>query len=386
MSSTQGKFESHHPSGSSGKPTLAFLANDKNASEILQAVVTMSPLPMVLTDPQRPDDPLVFVNAAFTALTGYGEEEIIGTNCRFLQGIDTDPAAVQQLSMAVRSQTRTQVELYNYRKDGSAFWNSMFIGPVYDRDGELIYHFGSQIDATSRREADEARARAQRMDTLGSMAAGIAHEFNNLMTIVTGNLDGILSEQLTTRQTERLGRIEWASRAAGRLTQQMLSFAGGHDSVEAVVDLNEVVMNFDKLLTQLASSKARVELVLCSEKLPARLDVGQLELALINLVRNASDASPLGGRILVTTRLIIVDGKEVAELAVADNGSGMPPDIARRATEAFFTTKAPGKGTGLGLSMVTGFCQASGGSMAIETVHGTGTIIHMLFPVYATEA
>jgi PAS domain S-box-containing protein len=385
MSSPSGVLEPDSSRYSIEKSVPAFLSKQTNAGDILQAIVTMSPLAMVLTDPSQPDDPIVFLNEAFTALTGYLQDEAIGRNCRFLQGPDTDPRAIQRLSDAVRSNARTQVELYNYRKDGSAFWNSMFVGPVYDRDGKLLYHFGSQLDATSRHDADEANARAQRMDTLGSMAAGIAHEFNNLMTVVLGNLEGILSEALTARQKERLGRIEWASTAAGRLTQQMLSFAGRHDTVEAVVDLNEVVANFDRLLTQLASSKARVEVALHAETLLARLDVSQLELALINLVRNASDASPSGGRILVTTRSIIVDGQPTAELAVTDNGTGMPPEIAKRASEAFFTTKEHGKGTGLGLSMVTGFCQASGGSMVIETAQGAGTTIRMLFPACSAE-
>ncbi len=359
---------------------LVLFADERDAGDILRAVVTMSPLPMVLTDPNQPDSPVVFLNQAFTALTGYTEDEVLGTNCRFLQGPDTDPASIQVLADAVRHNLHTQVELWNYRKDGSPFWNSMFIGPVCDRNGKLLYHFGSQVDATSRREADEAKARAQRMDTLGSMAAGIAHEFNNLMTVVAGNVEAVAAEPLTVRQTERLGRIEWASRAAGRLTQQMLSFAGRQSLVDGVVDLNQVVGDFDRLLTQIASSKARVEVRLHGKPLLARVDVGQLELALINLVRNASDASPSGGLIIVATAETVVDGKAAVEVAVADNGTGMSTEIAARATEAFFTTKGHGKGTGLGLSMVTGFCQAAGGTMVLETGEGEGTTIRMRLP------
>jgi PAS domain S-box-containing protein len=365
----------------SAVPPSVFLGSERDASDILRAVVTMSPLPMVLTDPSQPDDPVVFLNQAFTALTGYSEDDVLGTNCRFLQGPETDPASIQILAKAVQDNTRTQVELWNYRKDGSAFWNSMFVGPVYDRDGKLLYRFGSQVDATSRREVDEARARAQRMDTLGSMAAGIAHEFNNLMTVVAGNVEGVAAETLTARQAERLGRIEWAARAAGRLTQQMLSFAGRQGLHDGVVDLNQVVGNFDRLLTQIASSKAKVEVRLHHEPLFARIDAGELELALINLVRNASDASPSGGLIIVQTCLIDHEGKPIVEVAVSDSGTGMSPEIAARATEAFFTTKGHGKGTGLGLSMVMGFCQAAGGTMLFETVEGEGTTIRMRLPV-----
>ena len=195
------------------------------ASDILRAVVSISPLSMVLVDPNQPDFPVVFCNRAFCRLTGYSEQETLGRNCRFLQGSETDPAATRALSDALAVQQEAQVDLWNYRKDGSRFWNSMFVGPVFDHDGRLLYYFGSQIDATARREVDEARARVQRMDTLGSMAAGIAHEVNNLMTVVVGSVGRLRSDAVDAKQTERIDRIEWAAHETGKLTQQMLSFA-----------------------------------------------------------------------------------------------------------------------------------------------------------------
>ena len=365
-------------SSAAGKSVPGFEAGRKT-KDILQAIVHMSPLPMVLTDPHKADDPLVYANRAFLRLTGYPEEEVLGRNCRFLQGEATDPAAILVLSNAVHDNTEAQVDLWNYRKDGTAFWNTMFIGPVFDREGNLLFHFGSQIDSTARRETEEARARAQRLDTLGSMAALIAHEFNNLMTVVVGNIEAVALDPLSARQAERLGRVGWAARAAGRLTQQMLSFAGRQSLQAELIDLNEVVKDFDRLLAQVAAH-ASFEVILCDMPLPTRLDVGQLELALINLVRNAADASPNGGHVTVTTRAVSGSNPAAFEIAVSDQGTGMPPDIAAHATEPFFTTKESGKGTGLGLSMVAGFCQQSGGTMQIETEPGKGTTIRLVFP------
>lgn len=351
-----------------------------NVRGILRSVMNISPLPMVLTDPHQPDYPLVFCNRAFTALTGFSEEEAVGRNCRFLQGAETDPAATRILRDAIVAGGKAQVDLWNYRKDGSRFWNSMYVGPVFGRDGRLLYYFGSQTDASARREGDEALSRAQRMDTLGSIAAGVAHEVNNLMTVIVGSAAQVIAVTHEPKQLERLERINWAARETGKLTQQMLSYAGKQNLSSEAVDLNEILRQCDRLLVQIAAAGRRVEVVSDARALMARVDVGQLQLALINLVRNASDATAEGGRIVVATGSGTEDGVVTAEIFVHDEGSGMPSEIAARATDPFFTTKTPGKGTGLGLSVVSGFCHQSGGSMVIETAPGKGTKVRLLFP------
>ena len=364
---------------------LALTRTAADDVDIFHAAVQLSPIPMVLVDPHRPDQPIIFCNRAFCLLTGYEEHEALGRNCRFLQGKLSDPVGMTQLRDAIAARVDVQVEIWNYRKDGSAFWNSMFIGPVFDPSGTLLFFLGSQIDATARRDAEEASRRAARMDTLGSMAAGIAHEFANLMTVAMGSIESVAREPLTQRQSERLEQAAWATRGAGRLTQQMLSFAQ-RQSVEAdLVDLNGVIGNIDRVLTQLAGPGMDFEIALADEPLPASIDVGQLELALINLVRNAADASGGRGRICISTR----DAGPRAddrpdrgwvEVAVADRGSGMPAELLTRVTEPFFTTKAKGKGTGLGLSMVQGFVQQAGGTLRIASTEGQGTTIRLMFP------
>ena len=145
------------------------------------AALQMTRMPMIITDPRQQDNPIVFANKAFLDLTGYEEEEIFGRNCRFLQGPDTDPSDVRELREAVATREAISLELLNYRRDGSPFWNAVFIAPVYDEDGELIYFFASQLDVTRRRASEQAFRQAQKMEAIGQLTAGLAHDFNNLL-------------------------------------------------------------------------------------------------------------------------------------------------------------------------------------------------------------
>ncbi|WP_295936121.1 PAS domain-containing protein, partial [uncultured Xanthomonas sp.] len=133
-------------------------------SDIFFAAVQTTRMPMIVTDPRQPDNPIIFVNRAFLEMTGYGREELIGNNCRFLQGPDTDRETVRSVRDAIKSHDEVAVEILNYRKDGSSFWNALYISPVYDDRGELVYFFGSQLDVSRRRDA--AGELAQRLHLL----------------------------------------------------------------------------------------------------------------------------------------------------------------------------------------------------------------------------
>lgn len=157
------------------------------------AAVRMSPVPMCLSDPSHPDNPLVFVNRAFEDLTGYPQEELLGRNCRFLQEPETDRAVVAEVKRSIAARVDVSVELYNYRKDGSGFWNALYLSPVLSDAGDLLYFFASQLDVTKRREAEAMLRRSQRPDALGSMVIAIAHELNTLMATVMDSLEQALA-------------------------------------------------------------------------------------------------------------------------------------------------------------------------------------------------
>ncbi len=364
----------HH---STGGRNIIGAAAAQAGSDIFFAAVQMSRMPMCLTDPRLLDEPIVFCNQAFEELTGYGQAEIVGFNCRFLQGEKTDPAMVAEIRRALDAREDVHIELLNYRRDGSSFWNALFISPVFDTAGDLVYHFASQLDVTRRREAEAVMQQSQRLETLGSMASSLAHEFNNLMTIVLANLERLEGEAGAERRARQIERAKWGAQRAARLTDQMLSFARRQFHDDQVQDVGAKLAACDTILAQMAGSGVRVRLDLEPERLLANLDTSQLEMAVLNLVRNAADASVAGGEVVIATRR---RGSEM-EVSVADTGSGMNAETARRATEPFFTTKEVGHGTGLGLSMVKGFVEQSHGRLVLDTREGAGTTVRLLFPL-----
>lgn len=202
---------------------------------------------MTVTDPHLPDNPIVFANRAFLEMTGYSAEEIIGSNCRFLQGPETDPASVQDVRESIANRREFATEVLNYRKDGSSFWNALFISPVFDQHGNLVYFFGSQLDVSRRRDAEDALRQAQKMEALGQLTGGIAHDFNNLLQVMSGHLEVIqmLAASNASGSAERIAlSAEHAATAATKaatLTQQLLAFSRKQKLRGRVVNLNGLV-------------------------------------------------------------------------------------------------------------------------------------------------
>jgi PAS domain S-box-containing protein len=353
--------------------------------------VEMTRMPIVLADPRQHDCPIVFANNAFLDLTGYEEHEIVGRNCRFLQGAGTDRAAVDRLRQATEDRQPIALEILNYRRDGTPFWNAIFMGPVYDTAGEVLYFFASQLDVTRRRESEEQFRQAQKMDSIGQLTAGLAHDFNNLIHIITSSLERIGVRRDDPKAVDRyLAAANAAAERGAKLTQQLLAFARRTRLEPVGADLSALVNGFADLLESAVGSHAHLHLHLQRRLPPAMIDPSHLEMALLNVVVNARDASPNGGAIVVTTRELHLEGDASArrlrpgdyvELSVRDEGSGMPDHVKARATEPFFTTKPKGSGTGLGLAMAHGFAQQSGGRLEIDSAPGQGTTVRMLFPV-----
>lgn len=364
-------------------------------STVFFAALQMTRMPMTLTDPNQPDNPIVFANKAFLDLTGYEESEILGRNCRFLQGAETDRDSVAELRAAIERREAIALELVNYRRDGSSFWNAVFVAPVLGPDGELLYFFASQLDVTRRHASEQAFRQAQKMEAIGQLTAGLAHDFNNLLQVVSGNVD-IVANQVENERHQRL--LTNAARAADRgskLTRQLLAFARKTRLEPKVVELNQLIHDFGDLLDNTVG--AQIRLVTAMERrLPAvQVDPTHLEMAILNVLLNARDAMPRGGTVTIATRLWKLNGDaprlqlpegDYVVLTIRDEGTGMTEEVRRRATEPFFTTKGAERGTGLGLAMVHGFVQQSLGRLEIDSAPGEGTEIRMLFPTSAATA
>ncbi|PZQ76117.1 MAG: hybrid sensor histidine kinase/response regulator [Variovorax paradoxus] len=367
--------------------------------DIFFAAIETTRMPMLVTDPRQSDNPIVFANRAFIAMTGYAREEIVGHNCRFLQGPATDRQTVQAIRQAIEERREISLEILNYRKDGSTFWNALFISPVYNRRDELVFFFASQLDVSRRRDAEEGLAQSQKMEALGQLTGGIAHDFNNLLQVMSGHLDLMgVRARLGKLGAEDLARgiesIRSAVTKASTLTQQLLAFSRKQKLRGRTINLNTLATGMTALVQRTLGEQIQLEFDLAPDLPNSELDTTQVEVALLNVLVNARDAMPEGGRIRIETRAVEAanEGDDsgdlpaglrpgaYAALSVTDTGSGIPPEIIARVMDPFFTTKDEGKGTGLGLSMVYGFAKQSGGTATVSSEPGQGTTVRMFFP------
>lgn len=380
-------------------PHLAGAANhdmSDDSNSIFFAAVKTTRMPMIVTDPNQPDNPIVFANPAFMGMTGYSPEELIGKNCRLLQGPDTDRDTVTELRRAIQQRRETAVEILNYKKNGAAFWNALFMSPVFDSEGNLIYFFGSQLDVTRRRDAEEGLRQAQKMEAVGQLTGGVAHDFNNLLTVIQGFADIVLNNlerdgELDRKKAARsMKAILQASERGATLTQQLLAFSRKQKLQGRVVNIIDMIDDLRPLIERTAGGTVKVDITHQESVCNARIDPTQAELAIMNILLNARDAMPGGGNVTIDVRNRSLDTGDqgfgemepgnYVMVTITDEGTGMSPEVLKRVTEPFFTTKDQGKGTGLGLSMVYGFMKQSGGSLRIYSEEGHGTTVRMLFP------
>lgn len=242
------------------------------------------------------------------------------------------------------------------------------------------------------REAAEERLRqAQKMQAVGQLTGGIAHDFNNLLTPIMGGLEIITSVTAEPRTRSLAANALEAARRGAKLTGQLLAFSRTHRLSTAAVPVNELIENMQELMRHTIGPSVKVRLALDPDCGVALCDANQIENAVLNLAINARDAMPDGGTLTIATaREVVADDGELAAgdyvaIAIADTGTGMPPEVLARATEPFFTTKEVGKGTGLGLAQVYGVAQQFNGTLRIESEVGVGTTIRMLLPAAAAQ-
>jgi PAS domain S-box-containing protein len=331
-------------------------------------------------------------------LIGYGEE-IIGSHYAILHTEEDRELGIPDVMLAEATREgKSTGEGLRVRKDGSRFWAEATIRVVKNERGEAIGFAKIVRDVTERRAAEEALEKtrealsvSQKMETIGQLTGGVAHDFNNILAVILGSLE--LAKKRLQSEDQRIHRlldnaIQGANRGAS-LTQRMLAFARKQDLKPVVVDVPELVRGMAALLK--FDPGIRVETRFPIELAKVKVDANQLELAVLNLAVNARDAMPSGdGVISIAAREEqagdgLSPGRYVA-LSVADTGCGMDEQTLRHAQEPFFTTKGVGKGTGLGLSMVKGLAEQSGGVLRLKSRKGEGTTAEIWLPVCEPEA
>ena len=339
---------------------------------------------VLIADADRDGLPIIFANKAFTDLTGYSADEVIGQSCGFLFGPDTDERVRTEMRDALAAERPFDGLILNYRKDGSAFWNELSLVLLDDGDNGRFW-MGTQTDVTERREMEARLRESQRMEAIGKLSGGIAHDFNNILALILGNAEIIAGEASHGSLTRDAATdIMEAADGGSKLVTRMLQYARGENGEQEDVPLNAAINDVVALLARTISDRVSVQTDLSPAIGRVRLDRTLFETALINLVLNARDAMAVGGTIRITTRRRANAGPRlgtVAVVSVSDSGTGMEEAVVARAFEPFFTTKAEGRGNGLGLAMVYNFVKQSGGDVAIDTAPGRGTTVTMLLPV-----
>jgi len=342
-------------------------------------------------------------NAGAQRIKGYSEDEIRGQHfSRFYTKEDRASGLPERALETAAREGRFEAEGWRVRKDGTRFWASVVIDPIYNDAGEHIGFTKITRDITERRNAQEALAQAQaalfqsqKMETVGQLTGGIAHDFNNLLTIIVNSLD-LLKRNVTGGRETRL--IESAQRAAERgaqLTQQLLAFSRRQPLQPALHNPNTLIAGFETVLHRACGETVHLTLSLPPRVSTINVDGAQFEAALLNLVVNARDAMPEGGELRLAVRetelsaeraaLCDVSAGHYVVVSIEDTGVGMTPEVAARVFEPFFTTKEVGKGTGLGLSQVYGFIMQSGGHIKVDSTPGQGTTITMLLPAHGED-
>jgi two-component system cell cycle sensor histidine kinase/response regulator CckA len=250
--------------------------------------------------------------------------------------------------------------------------------------GRVTGVFGIAREMTTRRALEGQLREAQKMEAVGQLAGGVAHDFNNILTAISGFAELLLSD-LDTDDSRRadVEEILQSARRGSGLTRQLLAFSRKQVLQPATLDLNDVVADIANMLRRLIGATVNLVTLPAGSPTPVLADKTQLEQVLINLAVNARDAMPDGGTLTIEVGSSTADpgARRLARLIVSDDGAGMPSDVAARAFEPFFTTKAVGKGTGLGLATVRGIVEQSGGTIHVDTHEGRGTTFTISLPL-----
>jgi len=368
--------------------------------QLLGSAVRQSKESIVITDAELdlPGPRIVFVNPSFTKMTGYTEEEAIGKTPRILQGPLTDKAVLSRLRKNLELGEAFEGEAINYRKDGKEFYLEWQIAPIRNAGGKITHFVAVQHDITERKRLETHLFQSQKMETVGKLAGGVAHEFNSIMTAIIGQSELLLTDlppgdPLCRNATE----IRTAAERAAILTRQLLAYGRKQILQPKIIDLNAVLTGMESTLRHLVGRGTDVRITPAAGLKAVKADAGQIEQVIMNMVMNASDAMPNGGKLTLETANVTLAEEytsgfpdlkagEYVMLAITDTGTGISEEVKGRIFEPFFSTKAIGHGTGLGLSTCYGIIKQSGGHIGVYSEPGRGTTFKVYLPQVEHEA
>jgi PAS domain S-box-containing protein len=361
---------------------------------LLGSAVEQSKESILITDAELdlPGPKIIFVNPAFTQMTGYTAEEAIGNTPRILQGPRTDKTVLSRLRKNLECGEVFAGEAINYRKDGKEFDLEWQIAPLRNAAGKITHFVAIQHDITERKRLEAKLFQSQKLETVGKLAGGIAHEFNSILTAIIGQSDLLLGDlpagsPLAKNATE----ISKAANRAATLTRQLLAYGRKQFLLPEALDLNRVVTGLEGVFQHLMGAGVDMQIVPASGLHLVKADAGQIEQVIVNMAMNARDAMPNGGKLTLETANISFDQDSLGlypelkpgdyvVLAITDTGTGMSEAVKARVFEPFFSTKGIGQGTGLGLSTCYGIVKQSGGHVSVYSELARGTTFKIYLP------
>lgn len=381
----------------------AALAFDAALLQTLGRAIDTCAYSVSIADAQSPDLPLSYVNPAFEKLTGYASEDVLGRNCRFLQGPDTNPSTVELIGGAIQQKKPCSTMLLNYRKNGTKFWNRFQLSPVFDPSGTLSSYLGIQLDITRDVTSDAVQNERQKIEALGRLAGGVAHELNNaiqpiqLMNDTMADFVDLLPEKERNAAKQCVTVIDMHTKFAGSTVDQILNFSKTSDGTLSDYPVWEKITETVSFAKSLLPSTIQTTIPTTGEIAPvlreatAKINLIGLQQIFANLFTNAAHAMGRQGHIAIGIEHRLVDDVEGSErsilpgdyacITVADSGHGIAPEIVPLIFEPFFTNKPAEEGTGLGLSTVMGILVSWAGTITVHRTSSDGTVFQVFLPI-----
>lgn len=367
---------------------------------LLSSAVKQSKESIMITeaDLNLPGPKIIFVNPAFTQMTGYTPAEVLGLTPRLLQGPRTDRAVLDRLRRSLEAGDTFSGENINYRKDGTEFVLEWQIAPLRNSRSEITHFVAIQRDITARKRLEAQLVQSQKMETVGKLAGGVAHEFNSILTAILGQSELLLTD--LPSDSPLASKVTAINQAAGRaaiLTRQLLAYGRKQTLQTEMLNLNSVLAGMAGTVRHLAGHDIDIRNVPEPGLRLVKADAGQISQVIVNIVMNACDAMPGGGRLTLETANVTFDQASMERhpdlkpgdyvmLAITDTGTGMSPAVQARVFEPFFSTKGVGEGTGLGLATCYGIIKQSGGHISVYSEPNVGTTFKIYLPQAAAAS
>jgi PAS domain S-box-containing protein len=352
---------------------------------------------IVLITDEKPE--ILYANPALEKITGYGPSEVIGKNPRILKSGEHGPAFYRKMWATLSSGNTWQGRLVNKKRDGSLYTEEATISPVLDSSGNIVNYVAVKRDVTKEQELEQQYLEAQKMEAIGTLAGGVAHDFNNILAIILANAQILeYSGAISGESKETLDQIITASKRARELVRQILAFSRRGKQEKILMSLKPVVKETIGLLRASLPATIRLDLHLTAPTGMLFADPTQMQQVLMNLCTNAAHAMEKeGGVLTISLSHARIDENdppvdpglapgEYVKLCVSDTGHGMPPWILKRIFEPYFTTKEIGKGTGLGLSVAHGIVKSHGGTIKVSSAVRKGSVFEVYLPAAQGEA